>query len=111
MGRDKGIIITREKIKDFCKNTGFVGNKKSTRGYEIKIRNNKPKPIEIEVIDQIPMSRIKEIQVEMLENSSAEYDETTGKLKWKLTIQPGQTSEVFFKFQVKYPKDKNLSNL
>ncbi len=111
MGRDKGIVITREKIKDFCKNTGFVGNKKSTRGYEIKIRNNKPKPIEIEVIDQIPMSRIKEIQVEMLENSSAEYDETTGKLKWKLTIQPGQTSEVFFKFQVKYPKDKNLSNL
>ena len=111
MGRDKGIVITREKIKDFCKNTRFAGNKKSTRGYQIKVRNNKPKAIEIEVIDQIPMSRIKEIQVEMLENSSAEYDETTGKLKWRLTIQPGETAEVSFKFQVKYPKDKNLSNL
>ena len=111
MGRDKGIVITREKIKDFCKNTRFAGNKKSTRGYQIKVRNNKPKAIEIEVIDQIPMSRIKEIQVEMLENVSAEYDETTGKLKWRLTIQPGETAEVSFKFQVKYPKDKNLSNL
>jgi len=111
MGRDKGIVITREKIKDFCKNTAFAGNKKSTRGYEIKVRNNKSKAIEIELIDQIPLSRIKEIQVEMLENSSAEYDETTGKLKWKLTIQPGETAEVNFKFQVKYPKDKNLSNL
>ena len=111
MGRDKGIIITREKMKDFCKNARFAGKKKSTRGYEIKVRNNKPKAIEIEVVDQIPMSRIKEIEVEMLENSSAEYDETTGKLIWKLTIQAGETAEVSFKFQVKYPKDKNLSNL
>ena len=111
MGRDKGIVITREKIKDFCKNARFAGKKKSTRGYEIKVRNNKPKAIEIEVVDQIPMSRIKEIEVEMLENNSAEYDETTGKLIWKLNIQPGTTAEVSFKFQVKYPKDKNLSNL
>ena len=111
MGRDKGIVITREKMKDFCKNARFAGKKKSTRGYEIKVRNNKPKAIEIEVVDQIPMSRIKEIEVEMLENSSAEYDETTGKLIWRLTIQPGETVEVSFKFQVKYPKDKNLSNL
>jgi len=111
MGRDKGIVISREKIKDFCKNTAFAGNRKSTRGYEIKVRNNKSKEIEIELVDQIPLSRIKEIQVEMLENSSAEYDETTGKLKWKLTIQPGETAEVNFKFQVKYPKDKVLSNL
>ena len=57
---------------------------------QIKVRNNKTKAIEIEVVDQIPMSRIKEIEVEMLENSSAEYDETTGKLIWKLTIQPGR---------------------
>lgn len=111
LGRDKGIVITREKMKDFCKNARFAGKKKSTRGYEIKVRNNKPKAIEIEVVDQIPMSRIKEIEVEMLENSSAEYDEATGKLIWKLTIQPGETAEVSFKFQVKYPKDKNLSNL
>ena len=111
MGRDKGIVITREKIKDFCKNARFAGKKKSTRGYEIKVRNNKPKAIEIEVVDQIPLSKIKEIEVEVLENSSAEYDETTGKLIWKLTIQPGEIAEVSFKFQVKYPKDKNLSNL
>jgi len=111
MGRDKGIVITREKIKDFCKNARFAGKKKSTRGYALKVRNNKSKAVEIEVVDQIPMSRIKEIEVEMLENNSAEYDETTGKLIWKLTIQPGTTAEVSFKFQVKYPKDKNLSNL
>ena len=48
MGRDKGIVITREKIKDFCKNARFAGKKKSTRGYEIKVRNNKVKAIEIE---------------------------------------------------------------
>lgn len=111
MGRDKGIVISREKIKDFCKNTSFGGNKKSTRGYEISIRNNKSKAITIQLIDQIPLSRIKEIEVTMVENETGKYEESTGKLIWELTIEPGETKKVSFKFQVKYPKDKSLSNL
>lgn len=111
MGRDKGIVVSREKIKDFCKNSTFGGNKKSTRGYEIKVRNNKSKEIEIELVDQIPLSRIKEIEVEVIEKGLAKYEESTGKLTWRLTIPPGETKTLTFKFQVKYPKDKNLSNL
>lgn len=111
MGRDKGIVVTREKIKDFSKNTTAGGNKKSTRGYEISVRNNKSKPITIQVMDQVPLSRVKEIEVSILENESAKYEEATGKLLWDLTIQPGETKELIYKFQVKYPKDKSLTNL
>ena len=111
MGRDKSIIIQREKIKDFCKNSSLGGNKKSTRGYEIKVRNNKSQAIEIELIDQIPLSNQKEIEVTLLENGKATYDEKTGKLTWKLKIPANSTSEVSFKFSVKYPKDKTINNL
>lgn len=111
MGRDKSIIIEREKIKDFCKNSSLGGNKKSTRGYEIKVRNNKSQAIEIELIDQIPLSSQKEIEVTLLENEKATYDEKTGKLTWRLKIPANSTSEVSFKFSVKYPKDKTINNL
>ncbi len=111
LGRDKSIVINREKINDFCKNSSFGGNKKSTRGYQIKIRNNKSQAIEIEVVDQIPLSNNKDIVVELLEDGGAKHDETTGKLSWKLNIPAGETVDISFKFQVKYPKNKNLSNL
>lgn len=111
MGRDKSIVISREKIKDFCKNSSFGGNKKSTRGYEIKVRNNKSTAIEIELIDQIPLSNQKEIEVEVMESKNAVYDENTGKLTWRLTIPANSTSNVSFKFSVKYPKDKIINNL
>lgn len=111
MGRDKNIIVNREKIKDFCKNSSLGGNKKSTRGYELKIRNNKSQAIDIEVIDQVPLSRIKEIEVELIENKRAKYDEKTGKLTWRLKIPANSTETVSFKFSVKYPKDKTINNL
>ncbi|MCT4582956.1 MAG: DUF4139 domain-containing protein [Flavobacteriales bacterium] len=111
MGRDKSIIVTREKIKDFCKNSTLGGNKKSTRGYELTIRNNKSQAIEIEVIDQIPLSKIKEIEVELIENKKAEYDEKTGKLTWRLKIPANSTETVSFKFSVKYPKNQTINNL
>lgn len=111
MGRDKSIIVTREKIKDFCKNNTLGGNRKSTRGYELKIRNNKSQAVEIEVVDQVPLSKIKEIEVELIESKKATYDEKTGKLTWRLKIPANSTETVSFKFSVKYPKDKTINNL
>ncbi|MBL4705618.1 MAG: DUF4139 domain-containing protein [Flavobacteriales bacterium] len=111
LGRDKGVIVERKKIKDFGK-TATVGNsKKSTIGMEITIRNSKNTPIQILVHDQIPISKIKEIEVTMIDNSSAKYNENSGALKWRMSLQPGQSNSVQFKYQVKYPKSKTILNL
>ncbi len=111
MGRDKSIVVKREKVKEFCKNSTFGSNKKSTRAYEISIRNNKSQAIEITILDQIPLSNKKEVSVEILEQNGAQYNEQTGELKWVLKIDAGASKKINFKFQVKYPKDYNLSNL
>ena len=111
MGRDKSIVIQRDKIKDFSKNTTFGSSQKSTRGYEIKVRNNKSQAIEIELIDQVPLSSLKEIEVTLMESDNATYDEKTGKLTWRLTIPANSSSGVAFKYAVKYPKDKIINNL
>lgn len=111
MGRDQSVVVKREKIDDFCKNSTFGGNKKSSRGYKISIRNNKPSEIKITVKDQIPLSSYKEIEVTTVDKGGATYNETTGELSWELTIPAGKTVDVTFQYEVKYPKDKILNNL
>jgi uncharacterized protein (TIGR02231 family) len=110
IGRDKNITIQREKIDEFCKNTVIGGNKRSTRGYEITIKNMKSKPITIEIKDQVPLSSFKEVVVEMQESKGATYNDKTGELKWVVTLQPGESKSVSFKFQVRYPKDMVFTN-
>ena len=68
-------------------------------------------PIEIKVIDQIPISTIKEIEINLLEDGGASYDATTGKLIWTIKVPANATQKIQYKFEVKYPKDKVISNL
>jgi hypothetical protein len=90
----------------------ILGNfRKEYRGYEISVKNKKSSAIQIIIEDQIPISTIEEIEVELLESSNANYDKTKGKLQWKFTLQPNEEKKLPFKFSVKYPKDKSVSNL
>jgi uncharacterized protein (TIGR02231 family) len=111
MGRDKGIVVDRKKVDEFCKNSTFGSNKKTTRAYEIDIRNNKSRSIDIVIYDQIPLTSYKEVEVELIEQNGAEYNEKTGQLKWTIRLEAGSSKKLSFKFEVKYPKDYNLNNL
>jgi uncharacterized protein (TIGR02231 family) len=111
MGRDKGIVVSRKKVEELCKNSTLGGNHKTARAYDIEVRNNKSKPVTIFIYDQIPLNSKKEVEVTVEDLGGAEYNEKTGELKWKMTLAPGATKKATFKFQVKYPKEYNISNL
>lgn len=111
LGRDKGIVIKRKKVDELCKNQKLGGNHKTTRGYEIEIRNNKSKEVTIKIQDQIPLSSFKDIEVVLNEQGGAEYNAQTGELTWIVKLAPGATKTLNFAFEVKYPKDYNISNL
>jgi len=111
LGVDKSIAIKREMIKKFNEKKILGNYRKEYRGYEISIKNKKNSAIQIIIEDQIPISTQEEIEIELLESSNANYDKTKGKLQWKLTLQPNEEKKLQFKFSVKYPKDKLVSNL
>ncbi len=111
MGRDNGIQVTRKPIKEY-QSSKFIGsNKKETFGYDILVKNKKTIPIEIEILDQIPVSQNKLISVELLENSNANYDKEIGKLLWKLKLQPQETVKKRLVYSVKYPKKESVTNM
>lgn len=88
----------------------FIGNTvKETIDFEIKIRNNKSEPITINVLDQIPVSTEKNIEVKLLKKDGASFNSGTGELKWQLTLPANITETVSFSYQLKYPKGAQIS--
>lgn len=111
LGRDKKVIIERKAIKDITSKS-FIGlNIKQDYGYEISIRNNKKEPISLIVEDQFPISKNKEIEVELNNNGGAAILNDQGKLIWNLTINATEAKKVNFQYSVKYPKNKNINGL
>jgi len=107
LGRDEQITIKRMQPKDFTgRKKTFSNTVKETYSYEIAVKNNKSIPINIEILDQIPVSKQKDITVELLEKDGAIFNEDYGKLKWHLEIPANISKRVKFTYTVKYPKDK-----
>jgi uncharacterized protein (TIGR02231 family) len=109
LGRDNGITVTRTRlpVKEGSK---LLGNDViKTIGYELRFKNNKNKPIHLIVEDQIPVSQIKEIQVEVKEIGKAVYNQITGLLKWDITMDSKASKSVKFSYEVTHNKDMPLS--
>ncbi len=104
LGRDKGVIVTREKGKDMT-SKGMIGkNKNALREWIITVRNTKSKSIKMKLIDQLPISTDGEVTVDAVEISGAEHDKETGILTWTMEIPAGGSSKKVLKYEVSYPK-------
>ena len=109
MGKDKRVVVKREKLKDFS-SVKFLGtNKKQIFTYEITIKNNKKEATNMLLKDQYPVSQNKEVEVELLESDAAAVNEETGVLTWKISLAPGEVKKVRISYSIKYPKDKALN--
>ena len=111
LGRDKKIVVKREKLKEFSSTKLFGGNKERTFTFEISVRNTKKEALTIVLLDQVPLSQDKEIEVKVLELSEGIKDDETGKVAWNLALQPNETKKVRLSYSVKYPKNKSVAGL
>lgn len=111
LGRDKGIAVTREQVKEFSEKKVIGLNKKESITYEITVRNKKKLPVDIDIYDQVPLSSGNEIEVDVLETTQANYEKENGQLSWSVKINPADTKKIRFGYSVKYPKSKIISNL
>jgi uncharacterized protein (TIGR02231 family) len=111
LGRDKRIVVKREKLKDLTSRSFLGSNKKESYAYEISIRNTKGEGIKVIVEDQIPISQNTQIEVSTQDLGGAKFNKNTGKLVWELELKPSETRKVIYKFEVKYPKDRQINGL
>jgi TonB-dependent SusC/RagA subfamily outer membrane receptor len=109
LGKDKRVVVKREKLADFS-SVKFLGtNKLQTITYELTVKNNKKDPIFFIIKDQYPISTDKEIEVELIDNGGAEINPEIGVLTWSLPLAAGESKKVRLSYSVKYPKGKLLN--
>jgi TonB-dependent SusC/RagA subfamily outer membrane receptor len=109
LGRDKRVVIKKEKLMDYS-STKFLGtNKVQKFTYELTVKNNKKDTVRMMLKDQYPLTTTKEIEVELLDDGGASVNSEIGLLTWKLELAPGEVKKVRFSYSVKYPKDKLLN--
>ncbi len=109
LGRDKRIVVRRECDKEMRTVKTIGSNVKKTFLYKISVRNTRNKPIEVTVMDQLPISNDKDIEITDRNYKDAEYNETTGAVTWKLQLKPNETRELTVGYTVKYPKGKQVN--
>lgn len=111
LGRDKRIVVKREKLKDLTSKSFMGSSRKEDYTWEISVRNTKADAVKIIIEDQVPVSQNTQIEVTTLDLGGAKYNKDTGKLTWELELKPNETRKLVYKFEVKYPKDKQISGL
>lgn len=104
LGRDKKIIVKRERNKELRSTKTIGTNVKEQMAYTTTIRNTRKEAINIILEDQVPVSNNSSVEIEDVEVGNAERNESTGSLKWSLSVPSNETRINTFAYTVKYPK-------
>ncbi len=96
LSREISIICERILEKKFSSETKIGDNIKLERSYILKLKNNKDLPITLVLVDQIPLSTDKSIDVQLIESSQAELNKNSGKLIWNIILNPNEIIEKKF---------------
>ncbi|HRB70109.1 MAG TPA: DUF4139 domain-containing protein, partial [Chitinophagales bacterium] len=69
------INIKRVKLNEYSSKKLLSGNVKETKAFETTIKNNKNNAIEIEILDQYPISKNSQIEVKLEDADGATITE------------------------------------
>jgi hypothetical protein len=108
LGQDKKVVVNREAVKQLTSRQMLGSKEESTRHWKTTVRNAKSEPIHITVLDQLPVSRRKEIEVINKNVSGGKLNPDTGEITWELTLQPSEKKELEVEYSVKYPKNRRV---
>ena len=106
LGRDKKIQFSRTRKVDFQYKQLVGSQEKEKFVYELQLRNNRSTGIEIEILDQVPVSTDGKVTVTINDISNAIHDKDSGVLSWKVRMSPGEAASYTMAYTVKAPKGR-----
>ncbi len=93
--------------------TGIITSSKTdTRSYRITAKNLHPRPIQLTVLDQIPVSQNADIKVELTGKtapSRRDVDDKRGVMAWDATLAPDEERIIEFGYRATWPAAKNVT--
>ncbi len=114
LGIDEELHVERKTLTDRDRGAGFLSSTKHlARAYRITVKNRSKTREKVEVRENIPVSKIDDVKVELLAaGTTAGYqlDAKRGFLAWTLDLSPGTEKEVNVAYEVHLPEDWKASN-
>lgn len=109
-GPDDSLVVTRKLLAREVKGPeAFRQSQVLTYRYEIRVENFNSRGVEVEVADQIPVSKSADIAVSFLDSThTAGFDAQDGSLRWSLEIGAGATSTIAYSFSVECPVGREV---
>ena len=107
-GVDKGVVVSRERIKNSVKNTNLGLKNEELFSYKSNFRNTKNAPIRLLVQEQVPVAKSNNVTVANLTYEGATYDENSGILSWWITIKPKETVTISYKYTIAHASKSTL---
>jgi uncharacterized protein (TIGR02231 family) len=111
LGRDKKIIIRRERDINFHSVKTIGTNERQEVAYSISVRNTRKEPVHLVVLDQIPISNEKDIQIEEPQTEGTSYDDGTGAVKWTMELKPAELRKLRLSYIIKYPRGRTVAGM
>ena len=108
LGTDGEIKIDRNAISLKDKSGTLLDSKQHLkRGYVITVQNTAKKTKRIVIRENIPVSKIEDIKIELLEKETTEgykLDQERGFLSWTLTLRPNQSRNISLYYSIHLPE-------
>ncbi len=108
LGREERVHISRKETKHNSSSVFLKGQKVNEISYQTKVTNASNEEVEILLIDQIPVSRNKDVVVDNINIPGAERDEKTGEVRKKMVLKPQESGVFDLGYRISWPKDKSL---
>jgi uncharacterized protein (TIGR02231 family) len=113
-GADDKVRIERIVLSRSEGATGLITTSKTDqREFKIAVRNGHDAPIRMAIEDQLPVSEVDDVKVEMLPGSTAPTERDVrgrrGVVAWNFDLGPGEARDIRFGWRVRWPSDKSVT--
>ena len=112
LGTEPRVAVKREKMQDFSSTRTLGSNTEQTFTYQITVKNNLSRPVDLVLKDQYPTSTNREIVVTLDREKTTRWTanvEETGVITWEGPLAPGETKTYRISYTVRYPKNTVLN--
>lgn len=116
-GIDDQVSVKHSVMKDERSSAGvIVKDTEIERHYVTEVKNLHSQPINLVVLQTIPVTTDEEIKVELLPKQTLDgyekdFEDVKGLLRWNLQMEPKSDKRVGLGWKVSWPKDKSINGL
>ena len=94
--------------------TGLISTSKTdTQSFKMSVKNLHARPIDLRILDQVPVSLNDQIKVDILANTAPptvkDVEDKRGLLAWDLKLDASQSQDLAFGYQVSWPNGQSVS--